>query len=162
MLMNCGLVLQFSTLNYDNNWSPCPPPLFVPATTNVTVSYIANSNPRTPPLDQQTQDKIRNDLNKRVRTYNYADQRIKGAIYAGRNFNAGLAAAKDSETTSLSGTHNFVLEGNLIANGNDNDTGNINISGFEYNRLYVDPASTALLSMLRNATKLKRIMWASW
>ncbi len=114
------------------------------------------------PLDQETKEKIINDKNKRVRTYNYADQRIKGAIYAGRNFNAGLAAVKDGETTSLNGTHNFIIDGNLIANGKEQGTGNINIKGFEYNRLYVDPASTALLSMLSNATKLKRIMWASW
>ncbi len=128
----------------------------------VEIHYINKSDNNKLPLDQATLDRIKNDLNQMVRTYNYADQRIKGAIYAGRNFNAGLAATKDDSVTSLSGTHNFILEGNLIAHGKEQGTGDINISGFDYNRLYVDPSSTALLNMLGNATRLKRIMWASW
>ncbi len=128
-------------------------------TDNTTATYFYFS--KYVGLNHEEAERLQKEL-LNGRKYCFTDQRIHGAIFAGRNFNAGLAAVKDKSITFPSCS--IVIEGNLIVsgkNGDDSD-GNINITGYDYNRLYVDPNSAALMNLFKNACQLKRIMWASW
>ncbi len=107
-------------------------------------------------------EEITTNLEKKVRSYSYSDQKITGVIYAGNNINAGLAAVKTGATSFDNGQANFVVNGNLIAHGNNDNGSNINIKGFGYNGIYVDPSCTAIVNMLKNNSMLQRLMWASW